>query len=141
VACVLRDALDAAVADVEARRAMLDKVRVLAMALVNEGAEPSALRARPHGTCLRYEQAIESIGLSCTGNQGRKDDPQYVAAFLRHGARVEDKRLTGQGADGGQATALHYASKAGFVRTIELLLDHGADPPPATTTVDPARLA
>jgi truncated hemoglobin YjbI/ankyrin repeat protein len=341
-----RDALDAAVGDVEARRTILDKARVLAMALVNEGAEPSALRARPHGTCLRYEPAIESltlarrgdaaalrrlvkhapdvlgsaphaarllqlavlggrepaiaflldagvdvnkpspieplifmtplcaartkrrskiealllrrgatedifthaflgdldrlhgdigrdpraaqaidpavdamkvtpvhhavaggqvealrallsgvtrvhepllggvravrqavarenvamvalliehgagaasigagrwvlhpelapmlaragagvdrsgswIGLSCTGNQGRKDDPQYVAALLRHGARVEDKRLTGQGADGGQATALHYASKAGFVQTIALLLDHGADP-------------
>ena len=68
------------------------------------------------------------IGLSCTGNQGRKDDPLYVAALLRHGARVEDKRLTGQGHDGGRATALHYAAKAGFVKTIEVLLDHGADP-------------
>jgi truncated hemoglobin YjbI/ankyrin repeat protein len=68
------------------------------------------------------------IGLSCTGNQGRKDDPQYVAGLLRHGARVEDKRLTGQGTDGGRATALHYAAKAGFAKTIEVLLDHGADP-------------
>jgi truncated hemoglobin YjbI/ankyrin repeat protein len=68
------------------------------------------------------------IGLSCTGNQGRKDDPLYVAALLRHGARVEDKRLTGQDSDGGRATALHYAAKAGFVKTIEVLLDHGADP-------------
>jgi truncated hemoglobin YjbI/ankyrin repeat protein len=68
------------------------------------------------------------IGLSCTGNQGRKDDPEFVAALLRHGARVEDKRLTGQETDGGQATAVHYAAKAGFVKTIELLLDHGADP-------------
>jgi truncated hemoglobin YjbI/ankyrin repeat protein len=68
------------------------------------------------------------IGLSCTGNQGRKDDPLYVAALLRHGARVEDKRLIGQGNDGGRATALHYAAKAGFVKTIEVLLDHGADP-------------
>jgi truncated hemoglobin YjbI/ankyrin repeat protein len=68
------------------------------------------------------------IGLSCTGNQGRKDDPQYVAALLRHGARVEDSRLTGQRTDGGRATALHYAAKAGFVKTIEVLLDHGADP-------------
>jgi ankyrin repeat protein len=68
------------------------------------------------------------IGLSCTGNQGRKDDPLYVAALLRHGARVEDKRLTGQGNDGGRAAALHYAAKAGFVKTIEVLLDHGADP-------------
>jgi len=68
------------------------------------------------------------IGLACTGNQGRKDDPQYVAALLCHGARVDDKRLTGQGTDGGRATALHYAAKAGFVKTIEVLLDHGADP-------------
>jgi hemoglobin len=68
------------------------------------------------------------IGLSCTGNQGRKDDPEYVSALLRHGARVTDRRLTGQGSDGGRATALHYAAKAGFVKTIELLLDHGADP-------------
>jgi hemoglobin len=68
------------------------------------------------------------IGLSCTGNQGRKDDPLYVAALLRHGARVHDKRLTGQGNDGGRATALHYAAKAGFAKTIEVLLDHGADP-------------
>ena len=30
--------------------------------------------------------------------------------------------------DGGRATALHYAAKAGFVKTIEVLLDHGADP-------------
>jgi truncated hemoglobin YjbI/ankyrin repeat protein len=68
------------------------------------------------------------IGLSCTGNQGRKDDPTFVAALLRHGARVEDKRLAGQGTDGGRATALHYAAKAGFVKTIKVLLDHGADP-------------
>jgi truncated hemoglobin YjbI/ankyrin repeat protein len=68
------------------------------------------------------------IGLACTGNQGRKDDPDYVAALLRHGARVDDKRLTGQGNDGGHATALHYAAKAGFVQTIKVLLAHGADP-------------
>jgi len=68
------------------------------------------------------------IGLACTGNQGRKDDPELVTALLRHGARVDDKRLTGQGTDGGHATALHYAAKAGFVRTIKVLLAHGADP-------------
>jgi hemoglobin len=68
------------------------------------------------------------IGLACTGNQGRKDDPDYVAALLRHGARVDDKRLAGQGADGGHATALHYAAKAGFMKTIAVLLEHGADP-------------
>ncbi|TMQ08220.1 MAG: hypothetical protein E6J90_41135 [Deltaproteobacteria bacterium] len=68
------------------------------------------------------------IGLSCTGNQGRKDDPEYVAALLRHGARVTDRRLVGQGTDGGRATALHYAAKAGFANTVSLLLEHGADP-------------
>jgi truncated hemoglobin YjbI/ankyrin repeat protein len=68
------------------------------------------------------------IQLSCTGNQARKDDPDYVAALLRHGARVDDRRATTQTTDGGRATALHYAAKAGFVKTIEVLLDHGADP-------------
>jgi hypothetical protein len=68
------------------------------------------------------------IGLACTGNQGRRDDPDYVTALLRHGARVDDRRLTGQGNDGGHATALHYAAKAGFVKTIAVLLAHGADP-------------
>jgi truncated hemoglobin YjbI len=68
------------------------------------------------------------IGLSCTGNQGRKDDAEYVAALLRHGARVDDKRLVGQGNDGGRATALHYAAKAGFLKTIALLLEAGANP-------------
>jgi truncated hemoglobin YjbI/ankyrin repeat protein len=76
----------------------------------------------------RVDRSGAWIGLACTGNQGRKDDPQYVAALLRHGARVEDRRLVGQGSDGGQATALHYAAKAGFVRSIEVLLVHGADP-------------
>src|SRR5262249_37299103 len=63
-----REALDSAVSDVEARRAIADKVHVLAMALVNEGTQPSALRARPHGTCLRYEPAIEAIGLVRRGD-------------------------------------------------------------------------
>ena len=72
------------------------------------------------------------IGASCTGNQGRKDDPDYVRALLRHGARATDRR-TGDpdGAYGVRAlnaTALHYAARAGFLRTIEVLLEHGADP-------------
>jgi truncated hemoglobin YjbI len=70
----------------------------------------------------------EWIGAACTGNQARKDDPDYVAALLRHGARVDDRRLVGQNNDGGRATALHYAAKAGFAKTIAVLLDHGADP-------------
>jgi len=66
------------------------------------------------------------IGAACTGNQGRKDDPDYVRALLRHGARATDRRSGGQAAL--NATALHYAAKAGFLRTIEVLLESGADP-------------
>jgi truncated hemoglobin YjbI len=76
----------------------------------------------------RVDRSGAWIQLSCTGNQGRKDDPEYVAALLRHGARVDDRRETAQTTDGGRATALHCAAKAGFVKTIEVLLDHGADP-------------
>src|SRR5215470_9312621 len=47
-------ALEVAVADEGARRAIHDRTRVLAMVLVNEGEPPSALREHPHGTCLRY---------------------------------------------------------------------------------------
>ncbi len=68
------------------------------------------------------------IGASCTGNQGRKDDPEYVRALLRHGARANDRRTGDTGVRALNATALHYATKAGFLRTIEVLLDHGADP-------------
>jgi hemoglobin len=72
------------------------------------------------------------IGASCTGNQGRKDDPEYVRALLRHGARATDRRAGDpEGATGVRAlnaTALHYAARAGFLRTIGVLLEHGADP-------------
>jgi hemoglobin len=72
------------------------------------------------------------IGASCTGNQGRKDDPAYVRALLDHGASANDRRAGDpEGATGVRAlnaTALHYAARAGFLRTIEVLLDHGADP-------------
>ena len=76
----------------------------------------------------RIDRSGQWIQASCTGNQGRRDDPEYVAALLRHGAQVDDRRETGQMTDGGRATALHYAAKAGFVKTIDVLLDHGADP-------------
>ena len=73
------------------------------------------------------------IGASCTGNQGRKDNPDYVRALLRHGARATDRRSGDylKGATGVRAldaTALHYAARAGFLRTIEVLIEHGADP-------------
>lgn len=76
----------------------------------------------------RIDRSGSWIQASCTRNHGRKDDPEYVAALLRHGARVDDRRLTVQKTDGGRATALHYAAKSGFVKTIAVLLDHGADP-------------
>jgi truncated hemoglobin YjbI len=85
----------------------------------------------------RRGAAIDSsgswIGAVCTGNQGRKDDPDYVRALLRHGARATDRRSGDylKGATGVRAldaTALHYAAKAGFLRTIEVLLEAGADP-------------
>jgi ankyrin repeat protein len=59
------------------------------------------------------------VRASCTGNQGRKDDPDYVRGLLQYGARVDD-RYAG-------ATPLHYAAKAGFIGTMEVLLEHGAD--------------
>ena len=59
------------------------------------------------------------VRISCTGNQGRKDNPAFVAALLRYGGRV-DQRYNG-------ATPLHYVVKAGFVQSIQVLLDHGAD--------------
>ena len=72
------------------------------------------------------------IGASCTGNQGRKDDPAYVRALLRHGASANDRRAGDpEGATGVRAlnaTALHYAARAGFLQTIEVLLEGGADP-------------
>ena len=71
------------------------------------------------GVGLDGEESGDWVKASCTGNQRRRDDPAYVAALLRYGARV-DQRYHG-------ATALHYAVKAGFVGTIRLLLERGAD--------------
>jgi truncated hemoglobin YjbI/ankyrin repeat protein len=84
---------------------------------------PMLARAGAH-----IDRSGDWIRVSCTGNQGRKDDPDYVAALLRHGARADDRRTTIQDTDGGRATALHYAARAGFVKTIAVLVDHGADP-------------
>ena len=71
------------------------------------------------GVGIGGEDSGDWVRISCTGNQGRKDDPAYVAALLRYGARV-DHRYNG-------ATPLHYVVKAGFVQTIQVLLEHGAD--------------
>jgi hemoglobin len=83
-----------------------------------------------HGAAI--DSSGSWIGARCTGNQGRKDDPQYVRALLRHGASVHDRRTGDPAGTTGvralNATALHYAARAGFLRTIEVLIDHGADP-------------
>jgi truncated hemoglobin YjbI len=71
------------------------------------------------GVGISGEESGDWVRISCTGNQGRKDDPTYVAALLRYGALVH-QRYKG-------ATPLHYVVKAGFVETIQVLLDHGAD--------------
>ena len=72
------------------------------------------------------------IGACCTGNQGRRDDPDYVRALLRFGAQATDVRTEHHGRTSGvqalEATALHFAAKAGFAQTVEVLLQHGADP-------------
>jgi truncated hemoglobin YjbI/ankyrin repeat protein len=115
-----------------------ENVAIVAM-LLDHGADATTIRAgrwvmHPELSSMlsragaRIDQSGDWIRVSCTGNQGRRDDPEYVAALLRHGARVDDRRETVQTTDGGRATALHYAAKAGFVKTIEVLLDHGADP-------------
>jgi ankyrin repeat protein len=83
-----------------------------------------------HGAAI--DSSGSWIGASCTGNQNRKDDPEYVRALLDHGASANDRRAGDpEGATGVRAlnaTALHYAARAGFLRTIEVLLEHGADP-------------
>jgi truncated hemoglobin YjbI/ankyrin repeat protein len=115
-----------------------ENVAIVAM-LLDHGADATTIRAgrwvmQPQLSSMlsragaRIDRSGDWIRVSCTGNQGRRDDPEYVAALLRHGARVDDRRETVQTTDGGRATALHYAAKAGFVKTIEVLLDHGADP-------------
>jgi truncated hemoglobin YjbI/ankyrin repeat protein len=71
------------------------------------------------GVGIGGDESGDWIRISCTGNKGRKDDPAFVGALLRHGACV-DQRYNG-------ATPLHYAVKAGFVQTILLLVEQGAD--------------
>ena len=85
--------------------------RQIAPLLANAGASA--------GVGIDGEDSGDWVRISCTGNKGRKDNPAYVAALLRHGARV-DQRYNG-------ATPLHYVVKAGFVHTIRVLLEHGAD--------------
>jgi ankyrin repeat protein len=71
------------------------------------------------GVGISGKESGDWIRICCTGNRGRQDNPMFVGALLRYGAGV-DQRYNG-------ATALHYVVKAGFVRTIEVLLEHGAE--------------
>jgi ankyrin repeat protein len=71
------------------------------------------------GRGIHGEDSGDWIRISCTGNRGRKDDPAFVAALLRYGARV-DHRYNG-------ATPFHYVVKAGFTETIQVLREHGGD--------------
>lgn len=59
------------------------------------------------------------IWRSCTGNRGRREDPQYVDALLRAGADVHARAF--------DKTALHFAAKAGFRGITAVLLAAGAD--------------
>jgi hemoglobin len=72
------------------------------------------------GVGIGGEDSGDWVRISCTGNKARRDDPAYVAALIRYGARA-DQRYNG-------ATPMHYVVKAGFVRTIQVLLENGADP-------------
>src|SRR5437899_1246506 len=109
-----RSSLDSTVSDAAAHRAIYDDVRLLAMALVNEGEPPSALRARPHGTCLRYKPAVESLGLA------RRGDAVELGALLK---RAPDVLASVPHA----AALLHMASFAGRSTVVELLLRGGVD--------------
>jgi truncated hemoglobin YjbI/ankyrin repeat protein len=71
------------------------------------------------GVGISGKESGDWVRICCTGNKGRKDNPIFVEALLRYGARV-DQRYNG-------ATPLHYVVKAGFVQTIEVLLKHGAE--------------
>ncbi len=115
----------------------------------------SALLMR-HGADVNYPEG-DWVWRTCTGNNSQRDDPGYVQALLDRGARI-DTVLRGAGAlhyaaragftgamevllrnhapvdapsERGK-TPLIYALKAGpradMVKTVELLLSHGADP-------------
>lgn len=84
--------------------------------------EVSALLAA-HGADVDYAvRPFQTwIWQACTGNNGKKDRPELTAAILALKPDVNSTKHWGKG-------ALHFAAKAGFVRTVELLLEHKADP-------------
>jgi len=120
-----RDALNIAVADVDARRVIYEKVRALGLALVNESKPHTALRLRSHGTCLRYKPAVESIDLARQGN---------AAALRELLARAPDVLASTPHT----ANLLRLAVLAGRMPVVELLLDKGVDvnkPSPIETLI------
>src|SRR5258708_11684172 len=109
-----RDALNIAVADVDARRVIYEKVRALGLAFVNESEPHTALPARSHGTCLRYKPAVESIELARRGN---------AVALRELLARAADVLASTPHT----ANLLGLAVLAGRMPVVELLLDKGVD--------------
>ena len=109
-----------------------------------------------HGADVNYPEG-RWIWTACTGNNSQRDDPDYVQALLDKGARIDTvlrgaqalhfaakagftgvmEVLLNNGApvdarsDKGE-TPLFYALKAGpradMVKSVDLLLAHGADP-------------
>lgn len=77
-----------------------------------------------HGADVCYEPNpwASWIWKSCTGNNRQRDDPEYVQALIAHGVQVNAIHPYWG------VAALHFAAKAGFVNTIQVLLDAGADP-------------
>lgn len=99
--------------------------------LLEHGADPAEMGA---GTWVMYPAIADRllalganvnqesgawIGLCCTGNSGHRENPELARAMLRCGADVT-VRYKGR-------TALHCAAKAGFVRVVEALIEHGGD--------------
>jgi truncated hemoglobin YjbI len=120
-----RDALNIAVADLDARRVIYEKVRALGLALVNESEPPTALRARHHGACLRYKPAVASIDLAARG------DAATLRELLAH---APDVLASAPHA----ANLLRRAVLAGRMPVVELLLDRGVDvnkPSPIETLI------
>jgi truncated hemoglobin YjbI len=109
-----RSSLDSAVSDATARRTIYNEVHLLAMALVNEGQPPSALRARPHGMCLRYMPAIDSLGFASRG------DAAELRALLERAPGILASAPHA-------ATIVHLAALAGRTAVVELLLRSGVD--------------
>jgi len=86
------------------------RARQLALALVNEVGRPSALRAQPHGTCLRYEPASEALVLA------RRGDVAVLGQLLSRAPDV-------LGSAPHAARLLHLAVFAGRSSAVELLLE------------------